>query len=216
LNGDSKIAEKSQTSCIHCGKCCISGGPALHIDDKWLVEKKRIPLDRLFTIRQGEPAWDNVKSQFIWASSDIIKIKGKGSSWECTYYDNDAKRCTIYDDRPNECGVFKCWDPSETEAVYGKNYLSRADLLSSVEGLWDLIVEHQEQCSFEPIKQMIKENPDPLVLPQNKLIRNMIKYDTVTRTKTIDLVKINPEWIDFLFGQPVSTIIQRMITHKPT
>lgn len=216
MSGDSKIAEKSQTSCIRCGKCCISGGPALHIDDKWLVEKKRIPLDLLFTIRQGEPAWDNVKNQFIWASSDIIKIKGKGSSWECTYYDNDAKRCAIYDDRPNECRVFKCWNPSETEAIYGKNYLSRADLLSSVEGLWDLIVEHQEQCSYMPIKQMMKANPDPLVLPQDKLIRNMIKYDSVTRTKTIDLVKINPEWIDFLFGQPVPTIIQRMITHKPT
>ena len=214
--GHTENTEISQNRCIHCGKCCTNGGPALHTDDKLLVEQKRIPLEHLFTIRKGEPAWDNVLNQFVWVTSDIIKIKGNGSSWECYYYDSDAKRCTIYGNRPTECRIFKCSNPSESKAIHGKNYLGRADLLSSVEGLWDLILEHQKHCSYDPIKQMIKSNADHSILPNNEFFKNLIKYDSVTRTKTVELVKINPQWVDFLFGQPVSTVIQRMIVEKQT
>ena len=204
-----------RTSCIRCGKCCTDGGPALHSDDRRLVEQKIIPLQHLFTIREGEPAWDNVQSQFVWVSSDIIKIKGKGSSWECYYFDSDEKRCRIYEDRPLECRKFKCWDTSEAEAIIGTGYLARTDLLSSVKGLWDLILEHQQQCSYNHLRDMIKDNPDLSMLQIDEQIRKMITYDSVTRSKTIDLVKVDPQWLEFLFGQPLSTVIQRVMTKKP-
>ena len=37
----------------------------------------------------------------------------------------------------------------EIEKIYAKNRLTRKDLISSIEGLWDLVEEHQNQCGYD-------------------------------------------------------------------
>ncbi|WP_413882543.1 methyltransferase domain-containing protein, partial [Desulfobacula sp.] len=80
-------ATKVQDRCNRCGICCSKGGPAFHLTDKKLIEKGSIKTADIYTIRKGEPIYDNVKDTIIFAESDIIKIKGVGSSWACVFLD---------------------------------------------------------------------------------------------------------------------------------
>ena len=129
----------SVKNCIRCGTCCEKGGPALHQEDRMLIEKGRIPSKYLYAIRKGELAHDNVKGRLMPVDSDIIKIKGKEGTWTCIFFDAHNKGCSIYSDRPLECRALKCWDTVELEKMYAGHRLTREDLVSKVEGLWDLI-----------------------------------------------------------------------------
>ncbi len=82
INSATPISE-----CIRCGTCCKKGGPSFHIEDKYLIEKGIILSKYLYTIRKGEPAYDNVKEHILPAATDIIKIKGKKGSLACIFFD---------------------------------------------------------------------------------------------------------------------------------
>jgi len=157
---DSSLSIKSDNSiseCKRCGTCCKKGGPCFHIEDKKLIEKGVIPIKYLYTIREGELAYDNIKGCLVPVTSDLIKIKGQNDSWECVFFNENENSCKIYDKRPVECRVLKCWDTREIELIYSENRLTRKDLVYKVEGLWDLIEEHQSRCSYDKIKHFVKE-----------------------------------------------------------
>ena len=141
--------------CTRCGTCCKKGGPSFHLEDKILIEKGLIPSKYIYTIRKGERSYDNVKECFLPASSDILKLKGQKDSWTCVFFNEVNNNCTIYEHRPIECKVLKCWDTREIEEIYSKNRLTRQDLISSVEGLWELVEEHQKRCSYDTLKFFI-------------------------------------------------------------
>ena len=48
------------SECVRCGTCCGKGGPAFHHEDKMLIEQGIILSKHLYTIRAGEPVYDNV------------------------------------------------------------------------------------------------------------------------------------------------------------
>ncbi len=52
---------KPTQKCKQCGTCCRKSSPSFHKEDKPLIEKGVIPSKHLFTIRKGEPAYENVK-----------------------------------------------------------------------------------------------------------------------------------------------------------
>jgi Fe-S-cluster containining protein len=149
------IVVKAQ--CQRCGTCCKKGGPGLHKEDLVLVESGRIPGRALFTIRTGELVRDNVKGILSPLEEEMIKIKGTSGRWTCIFYDESSKGCGIYEDRPLECRALNCRDTSEIEKVYSRSRLTRKDLLSKVAGLWDLIEEHEERCSYAKIKLLVDE-----------------------------------------------------------
>ena len=153
------------TECIRCGTCCKKGGPSFHLEDKMLIEKGIILLKYLYTIREGEMTYDNIKECLVPAASDIIKIKGHKDSLACVFFDENENECTIYDNRPLECRVLKCWDTREIEEVYSKNRLTRKDFIVTIEGLWDLIEDHQARCSYEKLKSFLN------ALKENKKIK---------------------------------------------
>jgi Fe-S-cluster containining protein len=94
------------THCRRCGTCCRQGGPALHLEDRELVESGKIPMQHLFTIRQGEPAYDNVTGTIAPAVTDIIKLKGaRPGSDVCCFYESAGKVCGIYGHRPAPCNA---------------------------------------------------------------------------------------------------------------
>lgn len=53
-------SETTQRTCMRCGTCCEKGGPGFHQEDRMLIEKGRIPLKYLYTIRKGEFAYDKI------------------------------------------------------------------------------------------------------------------------------------------------------------
>ncbi len=194
----------SEKGCVRCGTCCEKGGPGFHLQDRMLIEKGRIPSKYLYTIRRGEYAYDNVKGCLMPVDSDIIKIKGKETGWSCIFFDEQSKECTIYDDRPVECRVLKCWDTGELEELYTRNRLTREDLISEVEGLWDLIKDHQDRCDYGEINKLISELDGPREAQARKELQEVIQYDTELRKLVLEKGGLDPAMLDFLFGRPLT------------
>lgn len=197
------------TECRRCGTCCKKGGPSFHLEDKILIEKGIIPSKFIYTIRKGERCYDNIKECLLPASSDILKLKGAKGSWTCVFFSEKDKACTIYNDRPMECRILKCWDTGEINRMYEKNRLTRKDLISSIEGLWELVEGHQERCSYDMIKSFI----DALDHKDNRRealegILAIIEYDKNIRNLTVQKAGLDPDLTDFLFGRPITETIK--------
>ena len=196
------------TECIRCGTCCKKGGPSFHLEDKVLIEKGIILSKYLYTIREGELCYDNIKESILPAASDIIKIKGQKDSVTCIFFNEKENECTIYDNRPVECRALKCWDTREIENIYSKNRLTRKDLISTIEGLWDLVEDHQRRCSYEMLKFFIdalnKDKKDEAL----KGIFDIIEYDAQIRELVVQKGYLDPEMTDFIFGRPITETIR--------
>ncbi|MFC1858310.1 YkgJ family cysteine cluster protein [Thermodesulfobacteriota bacterium] len=197
-------------TCQRCGTCCRKGGPALHLQDKRLIEKGVIPVKHLYTIRKGELVQDNVVGRLEPVSADLIKIKGRGNEWTCRFFEDEGNICRIYQSRPTECRVLKCWDIREIEQLYAKARLSRKDILANINGLWHLIGDHEKRCSYEKIRQLLGNES------RKKGIRNileMIRYDDEMRVLVVEKSGLDPGMLDFLFGRPLLETIHMFGLH---
>jgi Fe-S-cluster containining protein len=172
-----------------------------------LIEKGSIPSTYIYTIRKGERCYDNITECFLPASSDILKLKGQKGSWTCVFFNETDKGCTIYDDRPVECRILKCWDTGEIKKIYAQNRLTRKDLISSVEGLWELVEGHQERCSYDMLKFFVDALDKDGRHKALEGILNIIEYDQKIRDLAIQKAGLDPELTDFLFGRPITETI---------
>ncbi|MBW1846434.1 MAG: YkgJ family cysteine cluster protein [Deltaproteobacteria bacterium] len=191
------------SECQQCGVCCEKGGPAFHRADKPLVEKGIILSKYLFTIREGEPAHENVKGGLTRVPSDIIKIKGKGDAWRCVFLDEMDKSCRIYENRPVECRALKCWDTKDIEKIYLRDLLYRKDLISGMGGIWELVEDHQQRCDYgliETLSRLFKDSNDK---DAEERILEMIRYDAHLRELIVKKGNMDKETLDFLFGRPL-------------
>jgi len=189
------------SECRRCGTCCKKGGPALHIKDLSLVENGVIHTRYLYTLRKGEPAYDNVKGHLVPVTGELIKIKGRATTWSCIFYDENTNACKIYANRPIECRVLKCWDTRAIENMYAENRLTRRHLMSGVKGLWGLIETHEARCDYALIKGMV-QNMDPGC--KNAAATNLleiIQYDTQIRRLVVEKSGVSEDMTDFLFGR---------------
>lgn len=198
------------TECKRCGTCCRKGGPSFHFEDKDIIEDGLIPAKHLYTIRKGEPIRDNISERIVYAPSDIIKIKGQKNGWTCFYYDEIEKRCAVYKYRPLECKLLKCWDTREIEGIYGKSMLSRKDLFSEVEGLWELVIEYDERCSYKELTGLITKTGSRKRGPLPEKAAELIEYDNTIRELVITKGNIDPDLLDFLFGRPLSITLKTL------
>jgi Fe-S-cluster containining protein len=202
---------QSISECRRCGTCCRKGGPSFHHADKVLIKDGVIHSKYLYTIRKGEWAYDNVRQCLEPVSSDIIKIKEKNDSWICIFFDESQSACAIYENRPLECRALKCWDTRELEDLYAQKRLTRADLISDIEGLWSLIKDHQQRCNYEIIQKLvdaIKTNPGDAKARQK--LSAIIQFDTEIRKLVVSNAGLEPEMLDFLFGRPLTRMIKKM------
>ncbi len=199
---------KPISDCQRCGTCCEKGGPAFHQADKTLIEEGVIGSKYLYTIREGELAYDNVRQCLEPVSSDVIKIKGQNDSLTCFFFNERQSACTIYENRPIECRALKCWDTKELEDLYVKKRLTRKDLISEIEGLWGLIKDHQKRCNYETIRKLvnaIKSNMDDDA--RQKLVE-IIQFDTEIRKLVVSTAGLDVEMLDFLFGRPLKQTLK--------
>ena len=190
--------------CKRCGTCCRSGGPALHREDRAIVKNGKIPLKDLYTIRKGELARDNVKGSLQPVSSELIKIRGKGHTWICIYYDESSKGCGIYQDRPVECRKLNCRDTFAIEAIYDTKRLTRKDLLQGVPQLWDLVTEHEKRCAYHILADFAGRPVDEKNQAAVEGIKKMVSYDIQLRAVILEKGGLDPAMFDFLFGRPLT------------
>jgi Fe-S-cluster containining protein len=200
--------ESTDSVCKRCGTCCRKGGPSFHRADRALIESGTIPARCLYTIRKGEMAYDNVRQCLEPVGSDIIKIKGKGAEWTCLFLDEAQSACTIYENRPVECRALKCWDTEEIEALYARKRLKREDLLADIEGLWDLIKDHQERCNYDTIYALTKAIEGEDAQGARQKLAELVKFDAEIRKLAVARGGLDAEMLDFLFGRPLSQTLK--------
>lgn len=191
-----------QVNCRRCGTCCRKGGPCLHSADMHLVEKGRISIKDLFTIRQGEPARDNVRNRVRPAAEDIIKIKSREGGSACRFFNPIDQGCRVYDFRPLECRVLKCWDNTEIINVYDKQRLSRKDLLSGRKKLWEFVSVHQDVCDYLIISRAVKNR-------NMTSLGYLVRYDRSYRGLAVENGVLEAETLDFFLGLPLDVTLRR-------
>ena len=195
--------------CNYCGTCCRKGGPALHLEDKALVDSGAIALKDLFTIRKGEPAFDNIAGEISPATGDIIKIKNRDNNdAACIYYD-DNLGCTIYADRPLECRLLECWNTAPIENCYQRNRLDREHLLSGKTQLYDLVAAHQRRCDYSLVGRLAEEiRTGQTAETASEELMEMIRYDlSIRQILTEQAAGLSEEVFLFLFGRPLRQTI---------
>ena len=202
--------KEGKSACNRCMTCCAKGGPALHMADMPLITSGKINGRFLFTIRKGEIADDNVKGGLVNTDTDIIKVKSKEGSDVCLFADFNGKSCSIYDHRPLECRALKCWDTAEIEAVYNKDRLTRKDIVGHIEGLWELVQEHQEKCSFLKIKRILEENPGKIEGEALGELLEIVQYDISIRALVVEKTGTDKAYLPFLFGIPLKQILKKL------
>lgn len=198
------------TECKRCGTCCKKGGPSFHVGDRALIEDGLIPAKYLYTIREGEPVRDNISEKVVYAASDIIKIKGRKNGWTCFYYDETGKKCSVYESRPLECRLLNCGDTREIEKVFGKNLLTRKDVIGTVEGLWDLVTEHELRCSYKTIGKLINKKGKIKKGLLSEEVSELVEYDKIIRELVVKKGELDPDLLDFLFGRPLSETLKQI------
>lgn len=128
--------------CRRCGRCCESGGPALHLADLALVEAGVIQRRDLVTLRSGEVVHENVAGGLATLTSEMVKLAGRGSGFSCRFHDISTKACGIHDSRPVECRALFCEDTAAIEGLYREDRATRADMIAPGGGLWELVEFH--------------------------------------------------------------------------
>jgi len=193
--------------CRRCGTCCTKGGPAFHNDDKHLIEKGAILSKYLYTIRKGEPVHDNVRDRRHPLPSEIIKIKSREGSATCIFFNAQENRCGIYGSRPVECRVLECWNTSPLEAIYDRHRLTRHDLLKDMEGVWDLVCDHEERCGIGELRSRLDQYAGGDTTVAAERILEMVSYDQNLRLLVTEKMGLPSDMTDFLFGRSLVKII---------
>jgi len=201
------------TECARCGICCGKGGPALHDEDRDLVDSGILSLTSLFTIRKGELALDNIGGGLICLPSEIIKIKTHVNSTACIYFDDSNNSCGVYDGRPMECRVLECWNTDAVENLYTRNRLTREDVLENIPWLQELANTHEAECAMDIVKSLVerREAGDPDAAPR---LGELVRYDLHYRELLVEKGGLPSEMMDFLFGRPLPEIIPRQFGVK--
>ncbi len=193
--------------CKRCGTCCLKGGPALHLEDKELAEQGHLPLKRLYTIRKGELAFDNVRGAVFTVSGDIVRLKNVEDSPQCVFYDKNGNSCDIYLNRPIECRAMKCWDTGDIEEIYSTERLSRTDLLEGNPRFSELVEYHQGKCDYVEIKELIDSLDEGRNKEALERLREILALDEHLRGVIREKAVCDVEILDFLFGRPLATTL---------
>jgi Fe-S-cluster containining protein len=203
-------------ACARCGACCQAGGPALHREDRHLVETGRIHTRDLYTLRRGEMAHDQIRDVVVPTRADIIKIKGQGGTWMCRLFDPAAGTCRIYEERPLECRLLECWNPGKIARAYARGRLTRRDLIGEIRGLWEVVEEHQRRCDYRRILKLLAPGIDHRAEQRRRELTAIIRYVGELRARVVTRIGLEAEMLDFLFGRPLPAILRTLQAETPT
>jgi hypothetical protein len=87
--------------------------------------------------------------------------------------------------------------------------LTRRHLISGIEGLWDLVRDHQERCDYGFISELaaqIRQGHQPEQAQQRLL--ELIHFDDILRKQTVAQASHTSEMLEFLFGRSLSFTVQ--------
>jgi hypothetical protein len=190
-------------SCRRCGTCCAKGGPALHGADAALILDGAVGLDRLVTLRAGEPVLDQLQNQILPLAAEIIKVRGPHGLTGCVFHLGANAGCSIYQSRPLECRLLDCEDPAPLAEAYAIDRLTRTDLLGPGHPLLELLRHHDKLC---PAAEAFRLARDP-ALSTRRALAELLSADRALRSAFLDKTGASPQLADFLFGRPLPEVL---------
>ncbi len=188
------------TSCKQCGTCCQKGGPALHLEDLDLLQKKLLPISCLVTIRKGEPVFSPISGVVEPAKQELLKVSAS-NSWTCPFLNQTSNQCEIYKNRPVECRLLKCWDSAKLENIIYKDNISRWDIIKPDSEIFNILKQHGIKCSFADIEQLSKSGKSAPDIQAG--VDEIIKKDLSIREQAINQFGLSLEKELFYFGRPM-------------
>jgi len=199
----------SQTGCRRCGTCCQNGGPALHLADLPLIRNNIIALTSLITLRKGELA-HNPRSGKVQATQvELIKITGKGRSWECRFY-NSGRGCAIYNNRPLACKTLECWNPENSLALVEKDVLTRLDIVADDNPLKSVIRRHDELCPCTDLAALLKGSPQRMTKEMRERLEGIVRWDLQIRGDAVREFGLDLQEELFYFGRPYFQLLRQL------
>ncbi len=204
------MTETERTSCIRCGTCCRKGGPALHQEDIPVLLSGRVKHHQLVTIRKGELVFDPVLDSLRPTDKELIKLRGRDSDWGCQLFDEATSECTIYEDRLLECRLLNCWDTTDLVAAIGKDTLVRTDIINPNDPIAEVIKLHERMVPLQEMQDLItrfsegKLDRDAALQTLNELIHK----DLAIRTNAFDELGLEKQYELFIFGRPLTSLLQ--------
>jgi len=202
------MPESSETPapiCRRCGQCCQSGGPALHLADLPLVRSGTISRAHLFTLRPGETVNENVTGRLIVLEREMVKIAGREQSQACLFHDARRHACRIHVSRPVECRALFCEDTSAVQALYRRDRLTRADIISTGGGLWELTRFHDRAFPAGAAAHLARQAATGHTAARERLAE-MARAEGAFRRTFQEKTGVPRKELDFYFGRSIARI----------
>jgi len=187
----------------------MKGGPALHLEDKKILEQNFIFRESLITIRKGEPVFSLEENKPEITGKEIVKLKGKNTEWTCIFYEQETSSCSIYLHRPLECILLKCWDTAEIEALAGKKLLRRFDIISQNEPVMRYIEKHERECSLEILSRIDINKHKTIDKNILAKLTGLVNKDLAIRSEALLHINFTLDLELFYFGRPVFKILSQ-------
>ncbi len=166
-------------------------------------------MERIYTIRAGERVRDDVAGGvLVTTEGEIIKICEAAGSGACVFFDSRSNRCTIYEHRPLECRVLRCWDTDEIRRIYRYGRLDRRALIGHIDGLWDLVAEHEQRCGAGRLFALAERRRHAEAVDDE--LRRMVGYDEGLRQALAGQGRVCAGMLDFLLGRPLTRLLLSM------
>lgn len=201
-----KKSVKLKKSCDRCGTCCSEGSPVLLKEDLRLFTSGVLSYDSAYSVREGELLRSHRDNELYESRMDLIKVKEKEGTAECTFYEGRAG-CRIYENRPEQCRAYACWAPHEMMTGLEELRLTRKDLFDSLETLLQIMARHEEKCSYQRLSDAVEKvsGGDETAVED---IMDMLQYDTYARPFLEEKFHIPRGAMDLLLGRPLVDTIR--------
>ena len=198
------MENESESLCRQCGTCCRNGGPALHSEDRQLIEREVIPHQALVPIRLGEPAFSPLTDRVEPVPVELLKV-ATTRSWGCPFLIDSANQCAIYLNRPLECSLLQCRNTAPLSSIIFKDSLCRRDLLSADDAVLQFMDLHDRQCSFSELAELSGQLSG-LTVDQASVLKRLgeiISTDLQIRERAIGALGLDLAQELFTFGRPM-------------
>jgi len=162
--------------------------------------------EHLFTIREGEIAYDNRTQQTAPAQHEAVKIREVPENNTCIFYEEGGNKCTIYECRPQQCRRQECWNAEAATAV-SDTPLTRQDLFEPIEDLWNVIQHHEERCSYAELSRSMAKLGATSGQTVEEVLE-LLRYDHHVRKFIAEQLGLPLHTMELFFGRPLSLTIE--------
>jgi hypothetical protein len=162
----------------------------------------------MVTLRAGEPVHENVAGRLTGLALEMITLRGAGAAenpFACVFFDASAQACRIHASSPAECRALFCEDTAALTAMYRENRLTRADLVDTGGGLWEVMTFHEESfpaAEAVGLARAARGGDDRAA----ELLGDLIAAEGNFRRLFLERTGAPPEELDFYFGRCLAEV----------